>query len=210
MAYAFSYADGALIRWCIDSFAESFLQKAKERNIPVNAFLEEEYRKKHGEEPSGLLVLPHIAGAATPYMDNGSRGAVLGLTSETTAVELYRGCMEGVAYEMYLNLQALKDTGIRFTKLHATEGGARSGEWMQIKADVLKLPITALKTVDAGTVGSAMLTGVALGIFQDLLDAAAHMVEEMETYEPRKEMHEKYMAIYARYKEVYNAVRSLM
>ena len=207
VAYAFSYAGGALIQWCIDGFAESFLKRAKERNIPVNSLLEEEYRKKHGEEPSGLLVLPHIAGAATPYMDNGSKGAVLGLTSETTAVELYRGCMEGVAYEMYLNLQALKDTGIHFTKLHATGGGARSREWMQIKADVLNLPITALKTVDAGTVGSAMLTGVALGIFRDLSDAAAHMVEEMETYEPRKEMHEKYMAIYARYKEVYNAVR---
>ena len=62
----------------------------------------------------------------------------------------------------------------------------------------------------AGTVGSAMLTGVALGIFKDISDAAAHMVEETETYEPRKERYEKYMAIYTRYKEVYNAVRPLV
>ena len=210
VAYAFSYAGGALIQWCIDGFAGGFLRKAKERDISVNTLLEEEYRKRHGDEPSGLLVLPHITGAATPYMDNGSRGAVLGLNAGTTAIELYRGCMEGVAYEMYLNLQALKDTGVHFKKLHATGGGARSGEWMQIKADVLDLPITSLKTSDAGTVGSAMLTGVALGVFKDLPDAARHMVEEMETYEPRRAMHEKYMAIYTRYKEVYNAVRPLV
>lgn len=81
---------------------------------------------------------------------------------------------------------------------------------MQMKADILDIPIVALKTVDAGTVGSAMLTGIAIGIFKDLQDAADHMVEEMKTYEPRTEMHEKYMKLYENYKSVYQAVRPLM
>ena len=118
--------------------------------------------------------------------------------------------MEGVVYEMYLNLQALKHSGIHFQKLHATGGGAHSAVWMQMKADMLNLPMTALKTVDAGTVGSAMLTGVAIGLFSDLADAAAHMVEETVTYVPRKEMHERYQKIYERYRQVYHAVRPLM
>ena len=79
-----------------------------------------------------------------------------------------------------------------------------------MKADMLNLPIVALKTVDAGTVGSAMLTGIAIGLFRDLQDAAAHMVEEIRTYEPRKEMHEKYMKLYENYKNVYRAVRPLV
>ena len=64
--------------------------------------------------------------------------------------------------------------------------------------------------MDAGTVGSAMLTGVAIGLFENLEDAASHMVEETTTYYPRKEMHEKYMQIYERYEGVYKAVRSLV
>ena len=79
-----------------------------------------------------------------------------------------------------------------------------------MKADMLNLPIVALRTADAGTVGSAMLTGVAIGAFRDLRDAAEHMVEEIHTYQPRPEMHEKYMQIYARYEKVYRAVRPLM
>ena len=55
-----------------------------------------------------------------------------------------------------------------------------------------------------------MLTGVAIGAFRDLEDAAAHMVEEIHTYEPRPEMHERYMAIYERYEKVYRAVRPLV
>lgn len=207
VAYAFSYTGGALIQWCADTLAKEEKKRAGEQGLSVNEFLERAYS---AEDPSGLLVLPHFAGAATPYMDTGSKGAVLGLTTSTTVADIYRGCMEGVAYEMYLNMQALKKSGICFKRIHATGGGARSKEWMQMKADVLNIPITSLKTVDAGTVGSAMLTGIAVGIFKDLDDAAAHMVEETERYEPRHEAHEKYMEIYKRYEKVYQAVRPLI
>ena len=209
VAYAFSYTGGALIDWCVSQLGKEEKRLAGERGVSVNALLEEQYRSEHGDTPSGLLVLPHFAGAATPYMDNGAKGAVLGLRIETGLPELYRGCMEGVAYEMVLNARALEDSGVHFTKLHATGGGARSAEWMQMKADMLNLPMVALKTADAGTVGSAMLTGVAIGVFKDLKDAADHMVEEVHTYQPRPEMHAKYMEIYERYERVYNAVRPL-
>ena len=143
-------------------------------------------------------------------MDTGSRGAILGLTTDTDLSEIYRGCMEGVAYEMLLNYRAIRPAGVHCTKLNATGGGARSAVWMQMKADMLNLPMTALKTADAGTVGSAMLTGIAIGLFRDLQDAADHMVEEIRTYYPRPEMHEKYSRIFSRYEQVYQAVRPLV
>lgn len=210
VAYAFSYTGGALIQWCIDILAKKEKEYAKEKDISVNAWLEEQYQETNGDEPSGLLVLPHFAGAATPYMDTGSKGAVLGLTAESTVADIYRGCMEGVVYEMYVNAHALQPSGVCYTKLSATGGGAHSSVWMQMKADVLNLPITALKTVDAGTVGSAMLTGVAIGVFDSLQEAAEHMVEETVTYVPRPEMHEKYMQVIRRYEQIYRAVRPLM
>ena len=210
VAYAFSYTGGALIQWCVETLAKKETDLAKEKGISVNEYLENGYRAAHGDAPSGLLVLPHFAGAATPYMDTGSKGAVLGLTASTTAADLYRACMEGVVYEMMLNVETMKGAGERFERLHATGGGARSALWMQMKADALGLPIVALKTVDAGTVGSAMLTGISIGLFRDLSDAASHMVEEVGAYEPRPEMHEQYLAIYERYKQVYPAVRPLV
>ncbi|MBE5790331.1 MAG: carbohydrate kinase [Clostridiales bacterium] len=207
VAYAFSYTGGALIQWCVNTFAKAEQEKAKEQGVSVNTYLEQQYNK---QEPTGLLVLPHFAGAATPYMDTGSKGAILGLTAGTTLSEIYRACMEGVAYEMRLNYDALAASGIHFTKLHATGGGAKSKVWMQMKADILNLPILSLKTTDAGTVGSAMLTGVAVGVFRDLAEAAAVMVRQRETYLPDPKRHEQYMRIYERYRKVYQAVRPLM
>ena len=207
VAYAFSYTGGALIQWCVNTFAKAEQEKAKEQGVSVNTYLEQQYNK---QEPTGLLVLPHFAGAATPYMDTGSKGAILGLTAGTTLSEIYRACMEGVAYEMRLNYDVLAASGIHFTKLHATGGGAKSKVWMQMKADILNLPILSLKTTDAGTVGSAMLTGVAVGVFRDLAEAAAVMVRQRETYLPDPKRHEQYMRIYERYRKVYQAVRPLM
>lgn len=197
VTYAFSSTGGALIRWCLDTFGKGETYESMEGGYGA-------------EEPTGLLVLPHFAGSGTPYLDMGSKGAVLGLTTATDGPAIYRACMEGVAYEMRLNYESLAGSGIHFEKLHATGGGAKSRIWMQIKSDVLNLPITALKISDAGTVGSAMLTGIATGLYTGLEDAARQMVREAETFEPRPEMHEKYMRVYERYKRLYQAVRPLV
>ena len=197
VTYAFSSTGGALIRWCLETFGKGETYET----------MEEGYTS---EGPTGLLVLPHFTGSGTPYLDMGSKGAILGLTTATDGPAIYRACMEGVAYEMRLNYEALAGSGIHFEKLHATGGGAKSRVWMQIKADVLNLPITALKISDAGTVGSAMLTGIATGLYADLGDAARHMVREAETYTPRAEMHEKYMRVYEQYRKLYQAVRPLV
>jgi len=197
VAYAFSYTGGALIQWCMETFGKG----------ETNQRLEAAYGR---DEPSGLLVLPHFAGAATPYMDTGSKGAILGLTAAHGVSDIYRACMEGVVYEMLLNMEYLKKSGVDFRMLHATGGGAKSSVWMQMKADMLGVPVKALEVADAGTVGSAMLTGIATGCFKDLNDAAEHMVREKAVYYPNVEMHEKYMRIYERYKKLYQAVRPLM
>ena len=94
--------------------------------------------------------------------------------------------------------------------LKATGGGARSPVWMQMKADILGLPVAALETADAGTVGSAMLTGISAGCFRDLEDAACHMVRQGTVYQPDRDRHDRYMKYYRQYRSLYQAVRPLV
>ena len=209
VAYAFSYTGGALIQWCTQELCKNESREAASKKISVNEYMERSYAAK-GEAPSDLLVLPHFAGAATPYMDTGSKGVILGLTTASTTADLYHACMEGVVYEMALNAELLRKSGTTYTKMRATGGGARSAVWMQMKADILQVPVTALRTMDAGTVGSAMLTGVALGVFRNPEDAAEQMVAETETYLPRPHMYEQYRKKYDIYRNLYEAVRPLM
>lgn len=205
LCYAFSYTGGALLSWFTQNLAKAEMAYGREHGRSVYEILEQE-----PEEPTGLLVLPHFAGAGTPYMDSQSKGAIIGLTMETDIRALYQGCIEGIAYEMYLNMQILKKAGITFKYLHGTGGGFASGVWSQIKADILNTPIKTLKVKDAGTVGSAMLTGLAIGLFKNLEEAKACMIQEDKIFYPRKEQHEKYESIFERYKKLYQALYPLL
>ncbi|MGE4485000.1 MAG: L-fuculokinase [Oscillospiraceae bacterium] len=207
VCYAFTYTGGALVQWCADTLAKKEKDTAREKGVSVYALLEE---PRDREGPTGLLVLPHFAGAATPYMDTGSKGAIIGLTAANTVSDIYLACLEGVAYEMRLNMEKLAGAGIRFGALRATGGGANSKLWMQMKADILNIPIVTLSAVDAGAAGCAMLTGIAVGCFRDLDDAARRMVRERDAFYPRKEQHEQFMKVYERYRRLYDAVRPLV
>ena len=55
-----------------------------------------------------------------------------------------------------------------------------------------------------------MLTGIAVGLYRDLDEAAAILVKTDKTYYPRPEQHARYMEVYERYKRVYDAVRPLV
>lgn len=206
VTYAFSYTGGALLEWFIKTMAKEEKRLGKEQGSSVYEILERGMK----EEPTGILVLPHFAGAATPYMDTGSKGAIVGLTVEHTISDLYRAMMEGVVYEMMLNLERLQKAAVSPRMLRAAGGGAASGVWMQMKADMLNLPIVSLGNAEAGAAGCVMLAGIAAGIFDSLESASAKVIREKAVYQPRPAMHEAYQKLYARYRKLYEAVRPLV
>ena len=206
VTYAFSFAGGALVSWYIQNLAKWEISRAEGQGTSVYDILEQEMR----DEPTGILVLPYWAGAATPYMDEGARGAVVGLTLGHTAADFYRAVMEGVVYEMKLNLERLKQAGICPKSLRAAGGGAASEVWMQMRADILGVPVAALDHAEAGAAGCAMMAGTAAGIYPDLYAASEKFIHERKVYDPRKEHQEVYEKYYERYRELYRAVRPFM
>jgi xylulokinase len=118
--------------------------------------------------------------------------------------------MEGITYEVRLNLERLAQAGVRVGSLKASGGCAKSKVWLQMKADILGIPVIRLGNDEAGTVGGIMLTGLAEGMFASLDEAADAMIRPLQTYEPRSEMNRRYAECYDRYSRLYESVRPLM
>jgi xylulokinase len=204
--YAFSFAGGSLIEWFLRQMASGPAAEAAAKGTSA-------YREMEGgasDAPTGILVLPHFAGAATPYMDVGAKGAFLGLAFSHTTADMYRAVMEGIAYETMVNLEKLAEAGVKVETLNASGGCARSEMWLQMKADILGIPITRMSNDEAGTVGSIMLTGAAIGYFESLEAAGSKLAKPLHTYMPRPEMHRQYAGHYQRYRKVYDAIRPLL
>jgi len=204
--YAFSFTGGSLVKWFVDNFAEQYRIEAAKKNMRVYELMEGQMI----DNPTGILVLPHFAGAATPYMDTGSKGAIVGLELAHSPIEIFQAIMEGISYEMKINMEKLAEGGIKIESLNATGGCAKSRLWLQMKADILGVPVTRMGVDEAGTIGVIMLTGLAVGIYKSLQEAAEKLVKTLETYLPRKDKQKEYEKHYQRYKNLYNAVRPLV
>jgi xylulokinase len=114
----------------------------------------------------GVVFLPRLAAI--------ERGAFVGLTSEAGAAELSRAVYEGLAYEWRGNLETIERAAeARAETIRVIGGGARSGVWVQIKADVLGRPLRVLDIQESVALGAALLGGLAAGVYHDLAEAAA-------------------------------------
>jgi xylulokinase len=150
---AFSLTGGNILKWFRDQFGAAEVEAAgKTGKDPYELLMEQ-----LPGEPSGLLVLPYFTPTGTPYFDVSVKGAILGLDMSTTREQVLRALLEGVAFEIRLNLDILKESGYEVRELRIIGGGARSMKHVQLKADVIGMPVTVLDVREAGCMGMAML-----------------------------------------------------
>ncbi len=159
--------------------------------------------------PTGLYVLPHFAGSGTPCMDPFSTGAVLGLRLNTTRGELYKACMEGLCFEMKINAELLERMGTVITGIACAGGGSRSDTLLQVKADIMGIPVKRLRNEESGTTALAMLCATACGDYGSLGDAAHKLVAFDRRFEPDAANHRRYCEKLAVYRQIYPCVSSL-
>jgi xylulokinase len=189
---AYSLTGGNILKWYRDQFA------------PGQDY--SEILKTAATEPTNLLVLPYWTPSGTPYFDLHTPGAILGLRLSSTRGEILRALLEGVALEMRLNLEILRESGCEIRELRAIGGGAHSAVWTQLKADVIGRPITTLKVTEAGCLGVAMLACAAT-TGQALADLARRWVKPLATVMPNTAR--CYDEHFARYRALYPALRRI-
>jgi xylulokinase len=201
---AFSLTGGNLLRWYHDVWAGDERRAAAERGgNPYDGIV-----ASLPDGPSGLTVLPHFTPTGTPHFDAEPTSAVLGMTLETTRGQFLKGLMEGVAFEMKLNVAMLAESGVEIEEFVATGGGARSAALIQIRANVLNRPITSVAVTEAGCLGVAMLA-CAAGAGASLPEVSASWVRPVHVIEPEPELAGRYAEQFALYRALYPALREL-
>jgi len=201
---AFSLTGGNILKWFRDQFGAADVATAERRGVnPYEVLLEQ-----IGNEPAGPMVLPYFTPTGTPYFDADITGAVVGLRLSTTRGEFVRALLEGVAFEMRLNLDILDRAGYDIRELRAVGGGAKSAIWNQLKADVIGKPLTTLNVTEAGCLGTAMLA-CAAHTGESLATLAYAWVQPQSEVAPRSDWADWYTRRFRQYKEIYPAVREL-
>ena len=207
--YALAYINGGglNLRWFRDQLAEEEKAKAEREGENAYAMLD----AAAASVPPGsdsLLFLPHLGGRVTPS-DPDLRGLWLGFTWSHRKEHLYRSLLEGVAYEYayYLDIEKSLLPGLEFKEARVIGGGSKSDLWNQIKADVLGIPYVRLNRQEYAVLGSAIVAGYAVGIFDDLKATAKGFVEPISRTEPRPKHHAHYRPLVDLYFSLFDTLR---
>lgn len=201
---AFSLTGGNILRWFRDEFGQQEVAEAQGTGNDAYELL----LGKIGRYPSSLLVLPYFTPTGTPHFDADVYGAILGFHLGTRREEVLRGLLEGVAFEMRLNLEILYRSGIIIDELRAIGGGAKSPIWVQLKADVLNKPITTVRVTEAACFAAAMLACSALS-GEPVPSLVNRWVKTGDVVEPSPENSGVYTGRFEAYRKLYPALKKI-
>jgi xylulokinase len=104
----------------------------------------------------GLLFLPFIDGERVPVLPRAS-GVYFGLNRTTfNAGHMARALIEGTVFNLGYGLSRMRSLGFNPRQLRATGGGAKSRLWLQVVADVFRIPVETLEEQEAAAFGAAL------------------------------------------------------
>ncbi len=188
------FVAGAAVQWLRDGL----------RLFDQAAAVEELARRSDPDQP--VVFVPGLVGLGAPHWVPEARGGLFGLTRGTTAADLGRAVLEGVAYQVAdLTAAAVEDGGRPLRSLRVDGGMARNAWFLQCQADVLGLPVLQTPYSEATARGAAFLAGWKAGVWPNL-EALRRLDEGARTFAPAlsAEERERRLALWRR------AVRSVI
>jgi glycerol kinase len=167
------FVAGAAVQWLRDGM--KFFQTA--------ADVEQLARTATG--PEDVLLIPGFVGLGAPHWAPDVRGAILGLTRGTTAADLARAALEGVAYQVAELVEAAgNDAGRPLDTLRVDGGMARNAWFLQCQADTLGISVIQSGQSESTALGAAYLAGLRLGVWPNL-ESLRKLARASRTFEPK-------------------------
>lgn len=196
VSYAFNMSGGAVLNWFVNIFQvpEENTLRVMDENVPDNI--------------SEILVVPNLSGSGTPDLNPHDFGIISGLHLSSDVNAIYKACLEGVCFTMKRNVELVKSIGVDLKGIRTVGGGAKSNVWMQMRSDVFNMPIETLAFNEAGTLGSAIMSLRALGVFNDLKSAQQQILKKKIIFLPQEKNVTVYESLYEKFSELYETTKN--
>ena len=156
------FVAGAAVQWLRDGL------KAIETSADVERLMADV------RDTDGVYLVPAFVGLGAPYWDPRARGAIVGLTRNTSIAHIARAAVEAMAYQTRDVLEVMQvESGLPLTTLKVDGGAAANAMLLQFQADLLNVPVRRPVVSETTALGAAYLAGLAVG-YWDGVDDVAH------------------------------------
>ena len=185
-------------KWFCDAILNTKDYKAEETAVP---------KEKLGKNE--VFFLPYLMGERSPINDTNATGMFIGLRPNTTRAAMYQAVLEGVAFAIKDNLEIIKAFGIDIQSSCLCGGGAKSGLWREILANVLNIELNIPMTEQGPGYGAVILAMVGAGAYKTVKECSEALFKAKETVSPCPQLVALYNERYDKYRRIYPAVKEL-
>jgi glycerol kinase len=135
------------------------------------------------EDAAGARVLPALAGIGAPWWRPNARAVLAGLHGGTSAANVARAALEGIAWRVADVVAAIRDT-VDVAELRVDGGLTNEPLLLELQADAIGAPVEA-GGADATVAGAGALAAVGAGVIGSLAEAAELLPVDRRV-EPRR------------------------
>jgi glycerol kinase len=161
-------------------------------------------------ESTGMVenvqIVPAFTGLGAPHWDPEARGAILGLTRDTTKNQIVTATLQSVVFQTCDLAEAMLNDSIELSVIRVDGGMANNSWFLQFLADMLQVKIERPTNIESTIMGVAFLTGLSIG-FYDSIDEIEKIWSHdlMFTSKMNKKERDR---VYSRWIEAVSRVRS--
>jgi len=160
---------GAAVQWLRDGL------KA------IKASSDVEHLMAEVPDTDGVYLVPAFVGLGAPYWDPRARGAIVGLTRNTSVAHIARAAVDAMAYQTRDVLEAMQaESGLPLKTLKVDGGAAANAMLLQFQADLLNVTVRRPVVAETTALGAAYLAGLAVGYWKGLDDVTRNWALDRE------------------------------
>lgn len=168
------YIAGAVVQWLRDGL--KIISSASESGEIA----------QHADDQQDIILVPAFTGLGAPYWKPNARGAMFGLTRNTSEREIARAALQSIGFQTRDLLQAMRaDWPDSQSGILRVDGGMSASDYtMQFLADICQQEVQRPKILETTALGVAWLAGNACGIYPDQEEFARNWNAESH-YQPQ-------------------------
>ncbi len=191
---------GDIFGWFVDRFAPGDI---RDRAAAEGRSVHDVLTELAAAEPvgaHGLVALDWESGNRSVLVDHELSGVIVGLTLATRPEQVYRALVEATAFGTRTIVETFRASGVPVAEFVAAGGLTKNAFLMQIYSDVLRMPISVIRSDQGPALGAAIHAAVAAGAYPDVAAAAGAMGSRIpDAYLPDEGRAAVYDRLYAEY-----------
>ena len=148
------FVAGAAIQWLRDGL--KFIEMAADS----------EDLAKLSNPTNEVVFVPAFAGLGAPYWDMNARGAIFGLTRDTSIADIVKATLESLAFQSKDVLQAMQlDSQTPLIKLKVDGGASNNNYLMQFQSNILGCTLERPAMTESTALGVCFMAGLGINLW---------------------------------------------